>query len=69
MFLYNSFMQPLPESVDEFTAAIHELFPHIYDTKHILNKRMQLRSHFTGGNMLTLSDAFNRIREDDLEFD
>ena len=69
MFLYNSFMQPLPETVNEFTDAIHELFPHIYDTKHILNKRMQLRSHFTADNVFTLAQAFNRCQEDDLKLD
>ena len=68
MFLYNSFMQPLPESVYEFTRAINELFPHIYDTKHILNKRMQLRSFFTAGTSITLADAFKRCREEDFEF-
>ena len=69
MFLYNSFMQPLPETVQEFTCAIHELFPHIYDTKHILNKRMQLRTNFTAANVFTLSDAFNRCRKEDLNLD
>ena len=43
MFLYEKFFEALPETVSEYTARLHTLLPHIYDTKHIMNTRMQLK--------------------------
>ena len=42
LFLYDKFYGPLPEEVDAFTAAINKVFPLIFDTKHMLNVRLQL---------------------------
>lgn len=39
MFLYDKFYKPLPDNVNEFKAGINSLFPHIYDTKHMINTR------------------------------
>ena len=39
MFTYDKFYQPLPESQTEFKFAINNLFPHIFDTKHMINTR------------------------------
>lgn len=46
MFLYNSFFEPLPPSLAEFRLKTNALFPHIYDTKHLINTRMQLKTFF-----------------------
>lgn len=43
MFMYDKFYEPLPETLNEFTEKVHSIFPHIYDTKHLLNTRMQLK--------------------------
>jgi hypothetical protein len=39
MFLYDKFYRTLPETQGEFKSAINSLFPHIYDTKHMINAR------------------------------
>ena len=39
MFLYDKFYRTLPETQGEFKSAINALFPHIYDTKHMINAR------------------------------
>jgi hypothetical protein len=46
MFLYDKFFEPLPISLQEFKEKINALFPHIYDTKHLVNTRMQLKALF-----------------------
>ncbi|CAK7263401.1 hypothetical protein SEPCBS119000_000462 [Sporothrix epigloea] len=35
-FLYATFFGPLPDTLEEFGHTIHELFPRILDTKHVL---------------------------------
>jgi len=35
LFLYEKFHEPLPKTYAEFKKNINELFPLIYDTKHI----------------------------------
>lgn len=40
MFLLDKFIEPLPDTVGEFKQKINALFPHIYDTKHLVNTRM-----------------------------
>ncbi|CAK7214147.1 hypothetical protein SBRCBS47491_002050 [Sporothrix bragantina] len=35
-FLYATFFEPLPDTLDGFGHSIHKLFPRILDTKHIL---------------------------------
>ncbi len=42
MFLYDKFYRPLPDTHGEFKAGINALFPHIYDTKHMINTRQEL---------------------------
>ena len=39
MFLYDKFYRTLPETQSEFKSAINHLFPHIFDTKHMINAR------------------------------
>lgn len=36
-FIYQTFFGPLPETLDEFLSAIHNLFPRIVDTKYMFN--------------------------------
>jgi hypothetical protein len=43
MFLYDKFYRPLPETQTEFKAGVNGLFPHIYDTKHMVNARQELQ--------------------------
>lgn len=42
MFLYDKFFRPLPDTQGEFKYAINSLFPHIFDTKHMVNTRAEL---------------------------
>ena len=39
MFLYDKFYRKLPDTQGEFKAAINNLYPHIFDTKHMINAR------------------------------
>lgn len=47
MFLFNYFFEELPPSLSEYKEALHTLFPHIYDTKHLINTRMQFKPFLT----------------------
>ncbi|XP_071092887.1 pre-piRNA 3'-exonuclease trimmer-like [Haliotis cracherodii] len=35
MFMYDKFFQPLPPKYQDFKNSLHQLFPQIYDTKHL----------------------------------
>ncbi|KAG9198722.1 hypothetical protein G6514_009672 [Epicoccum nigrum] len=35
VYLYRTFVGPLPDTLDEFNASLHELFPKIVDTKYL----------------------------------
>lgn len=35
MFIYDKFIDHLPTSYNEYKKAIHQLFPDVYDTKHL----------------------------------
>lgn len=35
IYLYNTFIGPLPDSVDDFINLIHEIFPLVIDTKYV----------------------------------
>lgn len=62
MFLYSNFFEPLPERVGDFCARLNALFPHIYDTRHMLNTRVMLKHEFLGkdakGAAMSLKDAY-----------
>ena len=51
MFLYDKFNRPLPESVDDFTQDVNQIFPHIYDTKHMINSRLYLQTLFPNSSL------------------
>lgn len=67
MFLHDKFYEPLPKNIAQFRSKINSLFPHIYDTKHLLNTRMQLKKDFESG--AGLREAFNRAMLPDYSFD
>ena len=35
LYIYNTFIEPLPESYDEFKKLFHSLFSELYDTKYM----------------------------------
>jgi poly(A)-specific ribonuclease len=35
--VYSKFVGPLPSSIKEFALSIHKIFPHIADTRHLMN--------------------------------
>ena len=67
MFLHDKFYEPLPKGIAQYRQKINSLFPHIYDTKHLLNTRMQLKKDFEPG--IGLRDAYNRAMMLDYTFD
>ena len=67
MFVHDKFYEPLPKSIAQYRQKINSLFPHIYDTKHLLNTRMQLKKDFEPG--VGLREAFNRAMQPDYAFE
>lgn len=67
MFLYNTFFEPLPESSNDFKREINQLFPHVYDTKHLLNTRMSLKNYIQNLSP-PLSKIFEQIMEHNYSF-
>lgn len=41
VFIYRTFFGPLPNDLDTFLTAIHQLFPRIADTKYMATRRPQ----------------------------
>ncbi|KAG6469344.1 hypothetical protein ZIOFF_074058 [Zingiber officinale] len=58
--IYNKFFGPLPSSLTEFVQAVHEKFPHIVDTKHLLNSNQTIQ-HLMKKNSKSLSSAFSLL--------
>ena len=46
MFLYEKFYEPLPDTVAEFKTKVNELFPLIYDTKHISTEMKKVTAQY-----------------------
>lgn len=65
MFLYDKFFRPLPDTQTEFKAGVNGLFPHIFDTKHMVNTRQELQQLFPNS---MLSEAYLRVQKDDFQF-
>ncbi|GAB2284778.1 hypothetical protein Dimus_019231 [Dionaea muscipula] len=55
--IYRKFIGPLPSTVEEYVSDIHKLFPHIIDTKVLLNADTTLRK-LVGKTRTSLSSAF-----------
>jgi len=66
MFLYNAFIGMLPEDVAVYKREINRLFPHIHDTRHLLNTRMSLRKDVPSG--LSLQGIFDHLMKPDFNF-
>ncbi|WOL12099.1 poly(A)-specific ribonuclease PARN [Canna indica] len=58
--IYCKFFGPLPSSMDKFVSALHEKFPHIIDTKHLLNSSQAIQ-YLMKNNSKSLSSAFYRL--------
>ena len=43
MQMYDKFHRPLPTSYGEFKRRLHDLFPVIYDTKHMASNLKRVR--------------------------
>ncbi|KAI9921234.1 hypothetical protein PsorP6_000515 [Peronosclerospora sorghi] len=59
VYLFHQFYKPLPETLAEFKTQLLELFPTIYDTKHV-TLRSPLREKM---NSTSLSSLFEYMRE------
>jgi hypothetical protein len=66
MFLYDKFYEPLPDTALQFTTRLNSLLPHIYDTKHLINTKMTLKSHIQSNQ--GLGEAFVRVMQPDFGF-
>lgn len=64
MFLYEKFYEPLPDTVGEFKTKVNELFPLVYDTKHIsIEMRKftrEIKDMFDGTVLDNLFNSLNR---------
>ncbi|KAL2929463.1 Poly(A)-specific ribonuclease PARN [Bienertia sinuspersici] len=58
--IYDRFFGPLPSSVEEFASNIHKYFPHIVDTKVMLNGVISLQKLMNKASTL-LSSAFSLL--------
>ncbi|XP_010273436.1 PREDICTED: poly(A)-specific ribonuclease PARN isoform X2 [Nelumbo nucifera] len=58
--IYNKFFGPLPATVEEFVSSVHENFPYIIDTKHLLNVESVIQ-HLMKKKSTSLSSAFSLL--------
>ncbi|OAY73147.1 Poly(A)-specific ribonuclease PARN [Ananas comosus] len=58
--IYNKFIGPLPSSMAEFVLAVHEIFPYVVDTKHLLNSSQGIQ-YFMKKKSKSLSSAFSLL--------
>ncbi|OAY75352.1 Poly(A)-specific ribonuclease PARN [Ananas comosus] len=58
--IYNKFIGPLPSSMAEFVLAVHDIFPYVVDTKHLLNSSQGIQ-YFMKKKSKSLSSAFSLL--------
>lgn len=58
--IYSKFIGALPSTVEEFSSNIHSCFPHIVDTKVLLNTDGYLQ-YLMKKSSTTLSNAFAKF--------
>ncbi|KAH7689053.1 Ribonuclease CAF1 protein [Dioscorea alata] len=58
--VYSKFFGPLPSSIMEFALSVHENFPNIVDTKHLLNSSHALQ-YLMKKSSKSLSSAFSLL--------
>lgn len=66
IYLYNSFIDPLPKSYSQFKREINSLFPVIYDTKHIF---YEVKSYYPDlralvGKAKSLVDLYSGLNDE-----
>lgn len=55
--IYSKFVGPLPSTAEEFVSSVHKCFPHIIDTKVLLNANNVLQQRMKK-SQTSLSSAF-----------
>ncbi|XP_072979319.1 poly(A)-specific ribonuclease PARN isoform X1 [Typha angustifolia] len=58
--IYSKFIGPLPSSIEEFVLAVHDKFPHIIDTKHLMNSSHAVQ-YLMKKRSKSLSSAFSLL--------
>ena len=64
LFIYEKFYEPLPDTISQFKKKINELFPVIYDTKHVSfeSKRViWLNKHITSLFLISFLLKLNKV--------
>uniref|UniRef100_UPI00398F5D29 poly(A)-specific ribonuclease PNLDC1-like isoform X2 n=1 Tax=Pristiophorus japonicus TaxID=55135 RepID=UPI00398F5D29 len=61
MYIHDKFYRPLPESFVEFKSNVHQLFPSVFDTKHISKRTKQELLPFRISNLIALHVALERL--------
>ncbi|XP_033627523.1 poly(A)-specific ribonuclease PNLDC1-like [Asterias rubens] len=62
LFLHAKFHKPLPEKLNDFKRNIHELFPHIFDTKHLILKiRKELEERGLSLSITSLEQVYRNL--------
>ncbi|XP_046582765.1 pre-piRNA 3'-exonuclease trimmer-like [Haliotis rubra] len=65
MFLYDKFFQPLPRKYQDFKNSLHQLFPIIYDTKHMafsLRKELEDKTLVESTSLQSLYSSLDSIQ-------
>ncbi|KAK9763357.1 hypothetical protein K7432_010043 [Basidiobolus ranarum] len=57
--IYEQFFEPLPERFEDFQKKIHEVFPSLYDTKHLASRILGLETSFGDSS---LSELISRVK-------
>ncbi|RCV34027.1 hypothetical protein SETIT_7G129800v2 [Setaria italica] len=58
--VYSKFVGPLPSSIKEFALSIHKIFPHIADTRHLMNVNQAVQKLMKHKSK-SLSSAFSLL--------
>jgi hypothetical protein len=63
LHIYHSFIRPLPPKFEDFRSEMHQLFPVIFDTKHLVTADDSLREKIKSS---VLSDAIGQLTSEKL---
>ena len=60
--IFHQFCEPLPAKYRDFKTKLHQLFPIIFDTKHIcFNIRKKMTSHYPNLEVIVSSSNLNDL--------
>jgi hypothetical protein len=59
LHLYSNFVGKLPEKSSDFKTKFNKTFPHVYDTKYLVNSASKLYSHTN--RFTALGDCYSEI--------